>query len=248
MITDGFSRDKAIIGPENIYMERGDYFRVCLCIFSPALLDGLLSLYPHRHVSSFGTVKGECPIYAFETDGKTIGAFSMSVGSALSATELIDVNYLTGADSFIVFGSAGALDREAIAGRYVIPTAAYRDEGMSYHYAPPSDYIELADNTITARIFDELKVPYVLGKTWTTDAFYRETGEKLKKRVSEGCLTVEMEMAGLQAVCSFHGFKLYSFLQAGDVLDGGEYDCSGLHFANHDRRKLDIAVEMAKRV
>ena len=51
-----------------------------------------------------------------------------------------------------------------------------------------------------------------------------------------------------QAVCSFHGFRLYSFLQAGDVLDGEEYDFSGLPEANHDLRKLHIAVEIAKRV
>lgn len=248
MITDGFSREKPIISPEDIYKEKGRFFSVCVCVFSPVLLEELLSLYPHRTVAHFGTVKGAVPVYAFETEGKTIGAFSMSVGSALAGTEIIDVNHLAGATSFVVFGSAGALDKNAIAGRYVIPTAAYRDEGMSYHYAPPSDYIELTDNAVTAEVFKELKIPFALGRTWTTDAFYRETKEKLRKRVSEGCLTVEMEMAGLQAVCSFHGFRLYSFLQAGDVLDGEEYDFSGLPEANHDLRKLHIAVEIAKRV
>ncbi|MCR5809192.1 MAG: nucleoside phosphorylase [Clostridiales bacterium] len=248
MITDGFSTDKAIIGPVDIYKERGSYFDVCICLFSPKLLEELLALYPHRQAASFGSVKGAVPVYAFEADGKTIGAFSMSVGSALAGTEIIDVNYVAGASSFVVFGSAGALDKGKIGGRYVIPTSAYRDEGMSYHYAPPSDYIELPDNAVTARIFDELNIPCVLGKTWTTDAFYRETRAKLEKRVSEGCLTVEMEMAGLAAVCSFHGFKLYSFLQAGDVLDGEEYDIAELYDANHDLRKLHIAVEIAKRV
>jgi uridine phosphorylase len=40
-------------------------------------------------------------------------------------------------------GIAGTLDQEATTGKYVIPTAAYLDEGMSYHYASPSDYISI---------------------------------------------------------------------------------------------------------
>ena len=248
MITDGFSREKAIIGPEDIYKSPGKLFDVCICTFSPKLLEELLSLYPHFEAAAFGSVKGTYPVYAIELEEKTVGAFSISIGSAMAATEIIDANWLTGASAFVVFGSAGALDKNAIAGRYVIPTSAYRDEGMSYHYAPPSDYIDMPDNAVTARIFDDLKIPYALGKTWTTDAFYRETRTKLEKRVSEGCLTVEMEMAGLQAVCSFYGLRLYSFLQAGDVLDGEEYDLTGLHDANHDLKKLRIAIEIAKRV
>ncbi len=248
MITDGFSHEKAIIGPEDIYGERGSFFKTCICTFSPAILNELLALCPHRAAAHVGSVKGAVPVYSFEFEGRTFGAFSISVGSALAGTDIVDINYLAGAENFVVFGSAGVLDKAAVAGRYVIPTFAYRDEGLSYHYAPPSDYIELPDNEITADIFAELGVPFVKGGTWTTDAFYRETRQKLEKRVSEGCLTVDMEMAGLAAVSAFHGFRLFSFLQAGDVLDGEEYDLAGLHGANHDIDKLHIALEIAKRV
>ena len=248
MITEGFIRDKAIIGPEDIYKDVGKYFDVCICTFSPKILDELLSMYRSRVVAHLGSVKGSQPIYAFDLDGKTFGAFLLSVGSTIAGTELVDLNYIAGASSFVVFGSAGALDKQAIAGRFVIPTAAYRDEGLSYHYAPPSDYIDLADNKTTARIFGELGIPYASGRTWTTDAFYRETRSKLEKRVSEGCIVVDMEMAGLQAVCDFHGMHLYAFLQAGDTLDGEAYDVSGLHEANHDSTKLKNALEIAKRV
>lgn len=248
MITDGFTNEKGVISPEDIYGKGERLFDICICTFSPAIFGELLSLYPSRQAAFVGSVKGHQPIYSIETEGKTIGAFCISMGSALSGTELIDINVLTGAYKFIVFGSAGALNSKAIASRFVIPTAAYRDEGLSYHYAPPSDYIELPDNEFTVKVFRELGIPHVTGKTWTTDAFYRETRSKLEKRVSEGCLTVEMEMAGLQAVSSYHGFKLYSFLQAGDVLDKEEYDISGLHEANHDLKKLRIALEIAKRV
>jgi uridine phosphorylase len=55
-----------------------------------------------------------------------------------------DCNFVTawliGAKQFIMFGSAGSLNEEKTKGKFVIPTEAYRDEGMSYHYAPAKDH------------------------------------------------------------------------------------------------------------
>ena len=65
---------------------------------------------------------------------------------------------------------------------------------------------------------------------------------------AEGCLAVEMEVAGVEAVCDFYGFELYDFLVTGDVLDAPVYENGGLHSANHDFDKLDIALEIAKRI
>ena len=89
-------------------------------------------------------------------------------------------------------------------------------------------------------IFDNLGLPNVAGKVWTTDAIYRET--------KEGCIAVEMELAGVQAVCDFYGWDLYNFLVTGDVLDQAIYDATGLAAANHDVDKLYIAIELAKRI
>ena len=68
-------------------------------------------------------------------------------------------------------------------------------------------------------IFDELGVEYIAGKTWTTDAFYRETEAARDKRISEGCVCVEMECSALQAVCDFRGLELYQFVYAADSLN-----------------------------
>ena len=97
-------------------------------------------------------------------------------------------------------------------------------------------------------IFDELNLPSVTGKVWTTDAIYRETKAKLEARKNEGCLAVEMELAGVQAVCNFYEWNLYDFLATGDVLDQAVYDVSGLADANHNMDKLYIAIEIAKRI
>ena len=119
---------------------------------------------------------------------------------------------------------------------------------MSYHYAPPADYIAIKNADRVEEIFTELQLPYVKGRVWTTDAFYRETRDQFAKRRAEGCIAVEMEVAGVQAVCDYHGFELYDFLVTGDVLDAPVYEIEGLHSANHDLDKLFIALELAKRI
>ena len=147
-----------------------------------------------------------------------------------------------------MFGSAGSLDSDKTTGKFVIPIESYREEGMSYHYAEPSNYIKIRNYQIVKSIFDNLGFPNVTGKVWTTDAIYRETKAKLGARKKEGCIAVEMELAGVQAVCDFYGWDLYNFLVTGDVLDQAIYDTTGLAAANHDVDKLYIAIELAKRI
>ena len=66
----------------------------------------------------------------------------------------------------------------------------------------------------------------------------RETVNLVRKRKEEGCIAVEMELAGVQAISDFYGFELYDFLVAGDVLIEGNYETDGLSAANHDLDKL----------
>ena len=184
----------------------------------------------------------------FEYKGKKIAFYLSQIGSTLASTLVIEINHLIGAKNFIMFGSAGSLDSEKTKNKYVVPTDAYRDEGMSYHYAPPQDYIKIKNCDKVAKMLAEMKHNYVTGKVWTTDSFYRETRGLMTKRKSEGCIAVEMEIAGVQSVCDFYGIDLYTFVVTGDVLDKPEYDRSGLHDANHNLDKVFIALEMATKI
>lgn len=76
----------------------------------------------------------------------------------------------------------------------------------------------------------------------------RETAGLVAKRKAEGCIAVEMELAGVQAVCNFYGLELYDFLESGDVLEASGYEVEGLYKANHDLGKLYIALEIATRI
>lgn len=57
-----------------------------------------------------------------------------------------------------------------------------------------------------------------------------------------------MELAGVQAACSFYGLELYNFLEAGDVLNESSYEVKGLHSANHDLGKLYLALKFLKEI
>lgn len=106
----------------------------------------------------------------------------------------------------------------------MVPTEAYRDEGTSYHYAPVSDYISIKNCNIVANFMDEYNIPYVLGKTWTTDSFYRETKNNFEKHKADGCISVEMECALVEAMCQFRNLDVYTFFMSGDLLDAPEWD------------------------
>lgn len=61
-------------------------------------------------------------------------------------------------------------------------------------------------------------------------------------------MAVEMECAGAQAVCDFHGMELYYFLISGDLLDGEEWDARILgneQEMDTQVRSFYIALEMA---
>jgi uridine phosphorylase len=142
------------------------------------------------------------------------------------------------------------LDRVLAAKSFIIPTAVYRDEGISYHYAPPSDYMEVPTTQKLADILSELKLPHVSGKTWTTDAIYRETRGNMEKRKNDGCITVEMECASIMAVAQFRSAEVYQYLYAADSLDEVEWDARTLGSLTQDAREnfLRIALEVAVRI
>lgn len=132
----------------------------------------------------------------------------------------------------------------------MIPTEAYRDEGTSYHYMAASDYVKVKNADIVAKFMSKNGIPYVMGKTWTTDSFYRETVNNFQKRKEDGCISVEMECAGLQAMCDFRGLELYTFFISDDLLDAPEWDKrrkeGEIKGSQHDAGHFDIALALAK--
>lgn len=100
-------------------------------------------------------------------------------------------------------------------------------------------------------ILDEVNVGYRIGKTWTTDAIYRETRAKMERRKEMGCICVEMECSAMAAVAKFRDKEFFQFLFAADNLDAKEWDRRSLgdevKFEEKDMF-AQLAMELAVRI
>lgn len=220
------NKSEPLFSPENFYGKHEKIADICIATFSHAVHDKVIKNYRCVKVAYSGTANGRIPIYKLE-DYNLL--FYMSpIGSASSGCIVDEVHCLTGATKFIFFGSCGVLDEEKCAEKIIIPTSAYRDEGFSYHFAPAQDYIQIKKSSKLEAILNELKTDFVLGKTWTTDAIYRETINNRNARKAEGCICVEMECSGLQAVCDFRNLDFYPFFFGGDLLNDSSWSRSTL--------------------
>ena len=83
----------------------------------------------------------------------------------------------------------------------VIWMAGFREEGVSYHYVEASDEIEINPLYIDEfiEILKKYDFDYTKGYTWTTDAFFRETREKIIYFKDKGAVCVEMEGTAISA-------------------------------------------------
>jgi uridine phosphorylase len=168
---------------------------------------------------------GPHSIYEISYRGQRLAFFHPGVGAPIAAG-LLEEAIAFGCRKFIACGGCGVLEREIAVGHLIVVSGAVRDEGVSYHYLPPGREVSADEHAVHALVkeLDERGLPYRLGKTWTTDAPYRETVKKISRRKEEGCLVVEMESAALIAVAQFRGAIFGQALYGGDDLSGTEWD------------------------
>lgn len=249
-ITDTFDRygEEIIKAANNVRMIE-NFPKTVLVVFSAKMCRLFLSKYESHRIGVLYAGGQEFPIYQFEYHGMKMGFFTTVLGGAGSAALLEELIAL-GAEKLLYFGSCGALQKEIAEGRLLVPTAAYRDEGVSYHYAEASDYLEIETAAELMQILADMNISYSATKTWTTDAFYRETSRNLEKRKAEGCGVVEMECASIMSVGQFRKKKVYQFLYAADCLSDSDWDKRILGNMPADLREriLIVAIEAAARL
>ncbi len=250
MITDSFDNlSPAIINP--VKKEDAPEVDACIVTFSHEIEKHVAASCACGEIASLCCATGRTPVYLIEHGGKRFAFYKTYVGAPITVALMEDAAAELRCSRFILFGGAGCLNREIAHGKVMIPTAAYRDEGTSYHYAPAADYITIKNASAVAECMKRNGIPHVLGKTWTTDSFYRETRNNFQKRKAEGCISVEMECAGVQAMCDFRGLELYPFFTSGDLLDAPEWDDRGKNYTSggqHDTGHFSIALALADHV
>lgn len=216
---------RAIINPEEHHMPVEGFPEICIGLFSDELCEAVRRDFGGEVISYCKFCTGAVPIYKIHAYGQDAALFMPHVGGP-AAIAFMEELIPQGGKYFVFCGAAGVLDKEIAHGRLLLPTAAIRDEGVSYHYLPPADEVVLNPQSVAAcrKALTDLGYPFVQGKTWSTDAFYRETRAKLLRRREQGCISVEMECASLAAVAQFRGVEFAQFFYATDTLDGDGWD------------------------
>lgn len=216
--------------------------RVVMCFFQKAIATACADA---PQIAIVGSEIGINPIYKLTHNEQEIAVLHAGVGAPLSGSFLDEV-IAKGGRKFIACGGAGVLDSNIDLGHVIVPTSAIRDEGTSYHYMPPSREVAPDGDAIKAitQTLEEHGVPFDLGKTWTTDAPYRETQAKVAKRRAEGAITVEMEASAFFAIAKFRNVQFGQLLYGGDDVSSEEWDTRDWHKQHDTREKLFwLAVE-----
>lgn len=220
-----FDPDKnALIDPKK-EIKSIDIPECCVICFFQDVINKLNQQKKLSRVAVQKSEIGKHPVYIFEFRNQKLALFHPCVGAPI-CVGLFEEVIARGCKKFIVCGSAGVLDSEIAMGHLLVPISAVRDEGTSYHYLPPSREVDPHPQAVRAieTVLTRNNLDYLITKTWTTDAFYRETPKKIALRKSEGCLTVEMEAAALFAVAKFRGVVLGQILYGGDDVGGTEWN------------------------
>jgi len=170
-----------IIKAQDTIKEIENFPKTVMVVFSAKFRELFLKKYNAEEIGYLIAGGNKLPIYKFEYKGVQLGFFNTIIGGAGSAA-LLEELIACGAQKFLYFGSCGSLDKQIAEGRLLVPTSAYRDEGVSYHYAEASDYLDIETAPKLMSIFDDIHIPYNATKTWTTDSFYRETKHNMAQR------------------------------------------------------------------
>lgn len=237
------SSKTAILNPEQVVDKIEGFPKVGVTCFSKPLIDKVLEAFEHEEVAYTKSANGSIPIYKLKYKDKELAFYMSNVGApgcVASYEELMAM----GLEKLVMFGTCGVLKKEIEDLSIIIPTSAIRDEGTSYHYMEPSKEVEVntkyKDEFI--QLLEEHNYSYVMGKTWTTDAFYRETKEKMDRRKEQGAVSVEMECASMAAAARFREKDFFQFLYAADNLDQTNWDPRSLGCSANLSKKEQIAL------
>lgn len=219
----GKHRFASLLNPEDIVAYRQRLGRLPAIDFPESLLFCLERGLPkrlHRRaaIRYAGRMFGD--LYLSKRPPGKVLIISDFGGGAPIVVELAEEFIALGIRRIGLITWGGALQPDLRPGDIVVCDRAIRDEGTSHHYAPSARYAEASEELVLhlARCIHKQGTAPVVGTTWTTDAPYRETREEVQEYQAEGVKCVEMESAGLFAVCQARGVQAVSAVVIMDSL------------------------------
>lgn len=236
----------------------GDAGGYCLLPGDPGRCEKIAALFDNPE---FVCSNREYTIYRGTLLGERVSVCSTGIGgpsAAIAVEELAAV----GVHTFIRVGTCGGISLKVKPGDSVIASAAVRQDGTSFEYAP-AEFPAAADFDVTAALRDEafsLGLPFHVGTVQSKDSFYGQHSpdrmpisfalkEKWEAWKRLGVLASEMESAAIYTVCASLGLRASSVFhviwnqeRAAAGIDGDDKE-------THDiQNTLKIAVGALKRL
>lgn len=168
---------------------------------------------------------------------------------APAAVQLLDWLIYYGVKKVLTVGNAGVIV-DMPENAMLLPKRAIRDEGTSFHYMKPGQFIDLNSDFLikVEQTIKELGLSYKEVTTWTTDGFFRETRKKVEQFRDLGASTVEMECAALTACAQFRKVDFAQILFTADSLANvNEHDKRNWGDESH-KTALDVGMKILAEV
>ncbi len=183
-------------------------------------------------------------LYNFQYEEIEFGVIGCAVGASF-AVLIAEELFASGCRLLISVTSSGMIQPKQSPPFFVLIEKAFRDEGTSYHYLPPSEYAHIHHELLGKldKAFPELIVPVYRGATWTTDAPFRETSTAIEQAKSQGILAVEMEASALYAFAQASNNAVVCFAHVTNQMGRLEGDFEkGIENGSRDALKLIAAT------
>lgn len=221
--------EPALFSPCDTTKRIDNFPELCVSTFSENIIQKFSSLNDTKKIAELYTANGAIPVYKIRYRNTDIAFYLSKVGAPACVVGFEEIVAM-GAEKFVLFGSCGVLDDDNVKNKLIIPISAVRDEGTSYHYIAPSPEIKADPRSvrILESILSDCGYPYIKGKTWTSDAIYRETLPLIRERRQDGCIAVEMECAAMMAAAKYRHIPFIQFLYGADDLSSDIWDIRDL--------------------
>ena len=252
MLLEEFENVPAVIEPtDRSLLSGGEICDTIILSFNGEILERVKQIDGVYEGGYLTNLNGKLPWYIYEKDGSKVAVAMATIGAPM-VVGLLEELKARGFNNFIVLGSCGVLDQSIQADKIILPSSALRDEGTSYHYAPASDEIAYEQSLLLTmeKALDKAGIEHIRTKSWTTDAFYRETAAKVKRRLAAGARVVDMEASAIMAWAQYRQANVYQFFYTADYVDHHNHEWD----ARREDRKADamtffnIALMIAKEI
>lgn len=166
-------------------------------------------------------------------------------GGPVCATVIEEMAYL-GVKYVIGYGYSGSLREEFIPGSIVLESSGFVSDGTSREYSRLSEvkankHLMTQYNKLDASLRDGV----LEGKTWTTDAIYREYPSKIQSWLKAGADFVNMDTSHFYAVSSAVGIEALCFSLISDYVGGKKWK-QQFHNLEESRAQLyQIVLKLA---